>query len=73
MGMLGHWFLVYLRDDTKIVIRVRAFRGLSVRPNLLCSVMCFHLHQVLVKGIFIEGSFAHIKHLQWLTMLEKGP
>ena len=74
MEMLGcFWFFVHLGDDTKVINKIRVFRWLSVRPNLLCSIMVLHLHQVLVESIFIEGSFAHIKHSQWLAMLEKGP
>jgi len=42
-----------------------------MKPNLLRSIMVFHLYQVLIKSIFIESSLAHIKYLQWLAILEK--
>ena len=42
-----------------------------MKTNLLCGVMIPHLCQVLIKGIFIEGSFAQLKYLQGLTVLEK--
>ena len=56
-----------------MIVKVHIFRCLSAKPNLLCSVIVPHFHQVLVKGFFIEISFAHIKHLQRSTMLEKIP
>ena len=65
-------FLVYLGDDTRMIVRVYIFRWLSVKPNLLWGVMVHHLYQVLVKGICVEGRFAHIKYLQRLAILEKG-
>jgi len=63
-------FLVYLGGGTRVDIRDRVSLWLSMKPNLLCSVMVLHLYQVLIKGIFIEGGFAQIKYLQGLAMLE---
>jgi len=55
--------LVYLGGGTGVIIRIRISIAVGEELNLLCSVMGLHLYQVLVKGIFIEGSLAQIKHL----------